>query len=845
VPQSFVHLHADLERACRETVVLTTTERLRRNLSLAFNEQRRAAGERAWQTPRIRTLDGYLASGYQRRRLDEPDLPDLLSDEAEFELFRLTAPDGCERLVPLAQEAWTLCHHWQIDLTSENLGLTENGRIFLDWAERIRRRLHAEHALTRAELPGLDIPSSGVGLPDKALTCVAFEQIPSAYQRWLEGLEAAGTSVASLTPEPFDGGVAERTSFASSAQELSAAAQWARELLSADPDGVHIGIVIPDLASRYEAVVRQFNAEFDPLLEEGTDALVDIGGGMPLGQQPVWQAASRWLHLCFDELPVEDALTCFASPFLNLPALEGPSADSPVLVTLPDLVRMTDVRETRDVREVHDSLPSATSKPLGEWLRLFLHLLDQVGWTGRHTGSVQYQAFTELGNRIGSLANTFDTRPQSARAALGVLERYLSNIVFAPERSPAPIQIMGYLETTGLSFSHLWVTGLDDQSWPQPLRLNPFVPASTQRRVGIPRSTPVLETAFARDRLNHWQASSAHLIVSHARDSGESVLRPSPLIRAFSEVAHLTHPGTRGHPGFLHRHGQLETVEDVTGLPSPAGTHRGGTGRIRNQALCPFRGYAIHRLGLEEARPPHGLPDALDRGVLAHEALHRLYESMKTANRRPEDLDRLDFQTAADQALERHYRRFPTPLKTRERERLIDLLTAWNAVESTGFSDAIDALEATLETEFDGVGLRLRIDRIDSLGDAQIVIDYKTGRIGSRLNQERLVEPQLPLYALCNDQVEGVLYAEVNELRPRLKGISEHTIEGAALDPPAGGSWESQIDAWRSQLAELTGEIRAGYAAVAPYDDRACQNCHLSQFCRVDLDIEQVGEPEV
>lgn len=842
MPQAFVHLHPDLERACRETVVLTTTERLRRNLSLAFNEQRRAAGERAWQTPRIRTLDGYLASVYQRHQIDQPGLPELLTDEAEFELFRLTAPADCERLVPLAREAWTLCQHWQIDLTSENLGTTENGRIFLDWTERIRRRLHTRNTLTRAELPGLDIPSSGASPPDAALTCLAFEHIPTSYQRWLDRLAAAGASVAALTTEALPGGVAEKTSFATSAQELTAAAQWSRDLLASDPEGVHIGIVIPDLASRYEAVVRQFNAEFDPLLEDGTDALVDVGGGTPLGQQPVWQAASRWLNLCFDELPVEDALACFASPFLNLPTLDSPSADAPPLVALSDLVRLTD---RADLRGLRDSLPTLTPQPLGEWMRSFLQLLDQVGWTGRHTGSVQYQAFTELGNRITGLANTFDTRPQSARAALGVLERYLSNIVFAPERSPAPIQIMGYLETTGLTFSHLWVTGLDDQSWPQPLHLNPFVPAVTQRRVGIPRSTPALETTFARDRLNHWQASSAHLMVSHARDSGESALRPSPLIRAFPEVSHLTHPGTRAHPGFVHRHGQLETLEDITGLPSPAGAHRGGTGRIRNQALCPFRGYAIHRLGLEEARPPHGLPDALDRGVLAHEALHRLYESMKTANRRPEDLDSLDFQTAADQAIERHYRRFPTPLKTRERERLVDLLAAWNSVESTGFSDAIDALEATLETDFDGVGLRLRIDRIDNLGDAQIVIDYKTGRIDGRLNQERLVEPQLPLYALCNEQIEGVLYAEVNELRPRLKGISEHAIEGAAMEPPAGGSWESQIDAWRSQLAELTREIREGHAAVSPYDDRACQNCHLSQFCRIDLDIEQVGDSEV
>ena len=45
------------------------------------------------------------------------------------------------------------------------------------------------------------------------------------------------------------------------------------------PDQRRIGIIIPDLGSRYGAVLRQFTAELDPLLSTGTQGLLDIGGG--------------------------------------------------------------------------------------------------------------------------------------------------------------------------------------------------------------------------------------------------------------------------------------------------------------------------------------------------------------------------------------------------------------------------------------------------------------------------------------------------------------------------------------------------------------------------------------
>jgi hypothetical protein len=84
----------------------------------------------------------------------------------------------------------------------------------------------------------------------------------------------------------------------------------------------------------------------------------------------------------------------------------------------------------------------------------------------------------------------------------------------------------------------------------------------------------------------------------------------------------------------------------------------------------------------------------------------------------------------------------------------------------------------------------------------------------------------------------------VNEERPRLKGIAAVELDGTVLDPPAGGSWAAQRARWQAQIDTLTEEIRSGFAAVTPYDVRACQNCHLHGLCRIATSEEEPDTAE-
>jgi RecB family exonuclease len=850
VPQVFIQLEPALEQACRESIVLTSTERLRRELIRAFDQRQVEQGLAAWPTPRVLTLEAHLRADYLHRRGDDPSLPELLGPEAEFQLFHATAPGGATRLVPLAREAWRACHDGQVPLDDPGFAATDNGRLFRDWMSRIRRRLEALGAITQPELPNLALPV----VTGERLTCFAFEHPPRSHEQWLARQQSAGTPVARLNAAPVDACVVRRTAFQTAAEEQAAVAQWARDLLLGGVDDLRIGVVVPDLNRRYASVLRQFLAMLDPLLEDQAYGLVDIGGGQPLGAQPAWHSALRWLRLCYQGLPVAQAQACFEDGYLDLPELGSLPATAP---DLPDLASLTALLPV-PLQRLQASLPAPARCSAGEWLQRFLEILARAGWNGHGMGSNQFQAYAACRRRLDALAHAGDDRQMGPVEALQLADQFLVGVTHAPERPAAPIQIMGYLETTGLRFSHLWVTGLDSESWPQPSRRNPFLPGSVRDRYDLPRSTPEQELSFATERLAHWQAASNRLFLSHASQAGESQLRPSPLIRQFAErpAAHATAPV---HPFFIHRPNQTERLADRHGPPlagtassasahpwtqveeaSPAHDHGGGTElaggitRIRDQAQCPFRGFAVHRLRLGELRLPHGLPDALDRGVLIHDALHRLYDTANRGSRTPADLSREDFEEAAAAALAEHYERFPPAFREQEQRRLSSLLEAWNQLESTRSGFSIEALEQEVQGRFDDLGLRLRVDRLDRIGDALIVIDYKSGRIGRLTDRGRLTEPQLPVYALCDERIQGVLYAEVNETRPRLKGISDLPIAEAQLQPCPEG-WAQQVEVWRTQLQTLTEEIRTGYAAVAPHHQQACQNCHLAKFCRIRL----------
>ena len=114
-------------------------------------------------------------------------------------------------------------------------------------------------------------------------------------------------------------------------------------------------------------------------------------------------------------------------------------------------------------------------------MNVFQELLDVAGWGRTRPGSARFQARRRIVATLARIrANPIgNTLP---RAALTALESALGQVLWARERKAARVQVLGELESTGLTFTHLWVCGLNETRFPSPVNQNPLLPAAVAAR---------------------------------------------------------------------------------------------------------------------------------------------------------------------------------------------------------------------------------------------------------------------------------------------------------------------------------------------------------------------------
>jgi ATP-dependent helicase/nuclease subunit B len=345
-------------------------------------------------------------------------------------------------------------------------------------------------------------------------------------------------------------------------------------------------------------------------------------------------------------------------------------------------------------------------------------------------------------------------------------------------------------------------------------------------------------------------------VLSVAAREHDLELLPSALLGSLSE-----HPRSPSLwlPQRLHRAGYIETLDDDKGpawnspAPLPSGTRA-----ITLQNSCPFRAFAELRLGavaLERAEP--GIA-ADRRGLLLHAALQALWDRLRDSAA----LAALG-ETALEQLIEecvaqgarllqgevrgrRRHRRSPegqfdlfavlSPALARECRRARALISKLCALELTRPPFAVLATEHPLELQLGGGRVRMRLDRVDSVPEGRMVLDYKSGRPGSPdWYGERPTHPQLLAYltALGADVV-ALATVNVTAREVRFTGVAAGAglLPRVKALPPERAGWEAQQRAWRERIERLIGAFLAGEARVDPAPG-ACDYCHVTDVCRI------------
>ena len=889
--------------------VITATTRLARELRLEYDREQVATGLSAWPSAEIMPWAAWLSELWmlwsyswqpgEGLRLLRPAeewaiWEDIIRSGEGIELLQVTPT------VDAAVHAWNLLCGWNLSLDVPEWSHSTDSEAFHQWAVEFQFRCKANDWLSRAQLAAFmaeRIEDGSVPVPG-GIELAGFLELTPVQERLVSALRGRGVDVAareSGLPDTsaFRAGLIDRDA------EIRRAAEWALQCLEQKietGDWEHsIGIVVPDLTACRGRVERIFSDEFHPRrrLRPDLDSrrLFNISLGKPVGEYPIIEAAFLILDSNPQAMPVESVARVLRSPFFGVSdAARSDPPDRPFEVR--DAADAPDARDSEWVRRamLSAALRSSTEPEvsvsdvismaqtpnvpyhcpqlaalLRDWVEMRRHLeswqmpsdwaasvsdlLNSMRWPGDGPlNSADFQTMEVWNELLSELAGLDGvTRGMTLQGAVKSLRRLTASRQFQPESDPAPVQILGVFEASGLQFGSLWIMGMHDGVWPASAAPDPFLPVHLQRRLNLPGSSPGRELAFARGLTDRLLASAPSVVVSHPERENDAELRVSPLFASLPEVELSGFGVTTAHTHMedLWRSSRLEFLEDLHGPPFNEMSIGGGTALFKYQSACPFKAFGQLRLGgRDPGRAEPGL-SALDRGILVHDILDRIWSDLGShgvlLSMGPERLAAVARTTVGaaidDMATRRRALREPR-FAAIEQARLEKLVTEWLKLEAERQPFKVLRQEEKRSVRVCGIDVQIRADRVDQLEDRSLVIlDYKSGEHGpSRWEGERPDDPQLPVYATsAESEVAGIFFGNLKAGHVGFRGlsVSERIVPGVKPAGP-GPRFGERIDDWQVVLNRLAAEFREGKAAVDPKDLNAtCRHCPLPTFCRV------------
>lgn len=875
-------------------VLVSVNQRLSRHHDERFHTSMLSAGSPWWETPRILPWQSWLISLHDEALAkgcsDRLRVP-VLAQQRHWRRCIDSDSSGLLLLDPdatavLAQQACATASQWHCANHPDDY-LSADQWAFERWAAHYRR-YQSTHSLIdeasvadhMAELIAED--PGCVNLPETVLLAgfIAFSPQQEAFLSVLQSsgveLQSDGSEDASRIFSLYDSKPAlESTTIrveqhADDDAELISVAKQLRSLVAVDTS-LRLAVVVSDLQQRRSQVTRAFDSVFFPGLSPDNIAAIerpyDFSLGQPLSLWPV--VATGMLIL---KLPLQALRGPEVSDLLLSPHVAGTEATRRARERID--LRLRDKRISRVDRQglveqldASDELRVACIEwmstlelggaGLGEWAVRFGGWLKQLGWPGKSCTSDEYQAIQAWYSCLDDVQSLDDGELVSGSDALALVLRLSRERVFQPETPARPIQIMGRLESHGMSFDRLWVTGLDADQWPAGSSPSPFLSIERQKAAGVPDSSPGLRLAQARREFALWKRSAPWLNLSRAMTRDGNALSSAAVLHEAGLEVSLKSSEENPAPLSLKTPAAvvLETislehvVDDHGPVVAEGSSVRGGSRLFENQALCPFKAFALHRLQIRPMEEAGIGMDARQRGTFVHAALEAFWREIRTHEAlmalEPDALDAA-IGTAVASALDEEEVDVPASLEPLELVRVQRLLSEWidqcekprTPFEAVGF-------EESMTFEHGSVQMNVTLDRIDVVNGVKVVIDYKTG-VSNSVNSwadERIVNPQLPLYVLTDEHIEAASFAQVARNQCGFVGVASDGDLLPRVRTSIGEieDWHSWRGHWRTALDAIAIEVRDGLASVTPMKG-ACAYCDLKPLCRVEQ-VSTASEP--
>lgn len=793
------------------------------------------------QKPQCLPYGVFLQNAFHAQAMEDTP-PILLNDQQISHLWcqiltRNGAEDVGQGLLEGVKDAWSRCQSWRIDLQHPAFALTEQTRLFQLWAAEFQKTLEQAHFITADQIVGYLINNSG---NLRVNTCIwyCFDDYTPLQQDLQQYLSAQGCQNVFLDLENQQQPSVFLRESENETAEYDDLVIWIQQQL--DQGRRRVGIVIPDLETQAQKLQRLLSRYLPT-----TD--FDISMGYPLSSFPLVDHALCWLQLNNQTLSNHQARLLLSSPWLTHSNSEM-LARAELLQNNPLLQK-----ERIDYSSFMGSLKASAPKlhqelqalqPLPDrgspqmWLTVFVERLERLGFPGEYLldshNYQYYQRFIYLLEEFRQIQLISSELEQ--HEALNVLRTLADNTVFQVQKEPATVQVLGMLEAAGCVYDSIWVTGMTSECLPKKLKLSPFIPVAVQQEQAMPHASPQRELMLAEKQLRRLQNSSTRCVFSFPRLTKDKPNQPCPLLPNLSALQ-FSCTTTNAHPSLLERY-----TENYILPLAPEEPSRGGTSLLANQAKCPFKAFAAHRLHAGQTMEISTGLSNLERGQIIHsvmEILWRILKDQQTLAASTADELESHIQTAITQALEPFRKSdphsFPALVQSVEFQRLKRLVHACLDWEKSRPAFVIESLEQSFTLELAGMTFNLRVDRIDRDSvDRQWVIDYKSSLPQSLpWNEERPREPQLLIYALLNDAITTLVFAALKNGQLYCKALTEEDYDLPGFTSIKQEElWSEHRNKWRRQLEQLAQEFQQGQCQPQPVSSSVCLQCDYQSLCR-------------
>ncbi len=875
--------------------VITVSSQLARWLLYSNNKSLASTGKSAWETPNIGTLESwlknlwdsswpskYVVSKTQSLKLWET----IIENDLRLSDTNLLQLEG---LAQSAAKAYENIKLYSIPTELDSFADSLESETFLRWFKEYEEKLEDLDAIDPSELFTYvydGIENGQIVLTKQPLIFSGFFEFNPALKQLTEFLSDQGVSISKSQPIENNASSSLAQTFESKSirEECQLCAKYIKKNYK---PGKTFGIVLCDYFKYKEILSKELTTELSPRytfpwLEEETP--FNFESGSPLTREPIIQQA---LSILSSEQNI--SLETFTE-FLHSPFYTGLDKEQEFRRKID-----RDFHQEKRLRidlGKSDAFPPTLpvlkknlktwflfvrdneARPPSVWARIFSQTLRRMGWPNgdRETNlrtTLIYETWIECLDALASLDHILGL--QTKQQAWTALKRFAENKSFQAQRKNKPIQIVDFTNSAGMQFDSVWTLGANADTLPARSMPNPFIPVKIQKKLKLPHSSPEWELEFTQNILSQFRSQSKTIVFSYSLWDKDIAVRKSPLLDQYSDKAKSSISSKLSKQDIQPKtESILESFEESIEIPILEKEisakrkiwSRAGYRLIKNQSNCPFKAFAAHRLDLDPISVPETDFEESERGILVHNALESVWNDLKNSSKLRDLIENDQLSDLIKNKIDEVSEKISISLKNQvhfidlEKKRVGLLIEKWLEAEDLRESFEIYGLEHFETVNLAGLELNVRVDRIDLLNDgSQFIIDYKTGAVNTTdWFQERIQEPQLPLYAV-KLKPAGIAYAKVvkDNKAANFSYVSKDPSNLQLPNAPTSfekktgiSEWEHLLNYWEACLASLATNFLDGKTEIDPFrPGTTCKNCGFQSLCRIaETNLEAFLEDE-